>query len=44
MDEEMECTLSTVDEINSGAIVQQQIEDAYWEVVLPIVKNEYDRI
>ena len=35
----MECTLSTVDEINSGAMVQQQIEDAHWEVVLPTVKN-----
>ena len=38
-DDEMECTLSTVDEINSGAMVQQQIEDAHWEVVLPTVKN-----
>ena len=38
-DDEMECTLSTVDEVNSGAMVQQQIEDAHWEVVLPTVKN-----
>ena len=38
-DDEMECTLSTVDEINSGAMVQQQIEDAHWEIVLPTVKN-----
>ena len=37
--DDMECTLSNVDEINSGAMVQQQISEAHWEKILPTVKN-----
>ena len=38
-DDAMECTLSTIDEINSGAMIQQQISSAHWEKILPTVKN-----
>ena len=37
--DDIECTLSTVDEINSGTMVQQQISEAHWEKILPTVKN-----
>ena len=37
--DDMECTVSTIDEINSGAMVQQQISEAHWEKILPTVKN-----